>query len=87
MPDDQFASLPTTLNSPARNCSAITPDDDDAIDPPTRAIIVGDDGDLVCRFVGDDADVTLTLSAGLYPFMLKAVRDTNTTVTKIHGLR
>lgn len=49
----------------------------------SRGIYVGGDGNLVCRLIGDDADVTFTgLTAGtVYPFAVAIIRQTGTTIT------
>lgn len=71
----------------ARRCVAITPDASAALPEISRAIVSNDGGAVACRFEGDDADVTLTLLAGVvYPYNIEYVRISGTDATEIFAL-
>ena len=68
-----------------RDVQEITPHASNAI-PVTQALMVEAAGDVAMRLVDSNADVTLTLLAGIvYPFQVNYVRVTGTTVT-VFGL-
>lgn len=85
---DEFASHETGLTSPARGAAPITPSDSVPLPQATRAIYVGQSGDLRLRMASDEV-VTLTgVQAGaLYPLRAVQVLATGTTAGGLVGLR
>lgn len=75
------------ISGPASSAFAITPAADTALTVQPRALWVGGAGTVVCRFIGDSADVTLSaVAAGtLLPIRVSHVRNTST-ATLIVGL-
>lgn len=75
------------ISSPASSAFAITPAPDTLITAQPRALWIGGAGNLVCRLIGDSADVTFTgVAAGtLLPIRVSHVRNTST-ATLIVGL-
>ena len=82
---DNFGNRQSSLESPASRAFAITPGTPFSL--ATRAIYIGGDGDLVCRLVGDSADVTFV---GLVAGTVLPIRVTSVAVatdaTNILGL-
>ncbi|MEM6265884.1 MAG: hypothetical protein AAF494_01660 [Pseudomonadota bacterium] len=88
MASDPFESTVNALNAPAESVFAVAPADASEFATSTKALYVGDGGDIVLRAVGDDADVTfVNVPAGaILPVRVKAVRETGTTAANIVGL-
>lgn len=63
--------------------TAVNGGSDQALTKSCRAVYVGGAGNLVCRLVGDTADVTLTglLAGTVYPFAVASITATGTTIT------
>ena len=82
---DEFESLNTGLESPARRAEAVTPND--AVDLPnsSRALYVGGSGDVRVTTVGGDT-VTLTAASGFLPLCIRRVHATGTSATAIVAL-
>lgn len=80
-----YADSPT---APALLCFAITPDDAQPIAHLTKALYIGEGGDLVLRSPLSDSDVTFrNLPAGyILDVRTIAVRATGTTASSIIGL-
>lgn len=53
---------------------------------PTRAISIGAGGNVACRLVGNSADVTLVLPAGIHKLAVTHIRASGTTATGIFCL-
>ena len=83
--NDRYANI-NALSDPARSAKPIVPSDSIAIDQIPKSIYVGTAGDLVCRFVGDTADVTVKAPQGVLPFRLEYVRATGTTADDLLAL-
>ena len=82
---DFFSNYGRTLEAPASKGFDITPHDTNALPVATRAVYIGGAGNLVCRFVGSDADVTFSaVPAGtILPIRAGYVRATSTATLMI----
>jgi len=88
MIDDPFRAQSDTAMAPAERCFAIMPDDSADLAMATKAIYVGQAGDVVLRSVNGGADVTFrNVPAGAtLDVRVRAVRATGTTAADIVGL-
>lgn len=85
---DDFASYDPGLTAPAVAAEAITPSDTAELGFVTRAIYVGQGGDLSVTMKSGDEIVLRNVQAGMfYPLRATFVRATGTTATDIIGLR
>jgi hypothetical protein len=83
---DLFQSIPSQLDSPARNAVAVTPNDGTDLVFQSRYIYVGGAGTLSVIMAGGQT-VSFTCAAGaLLPIMADRVRATGTTATLIVAL-
>ena len=84
-PFEQYADTPT---APALKCFAITPDDTADLAVITKAIYVGEAGDVVLRSAQGDTDVTFrNLPEGyILDVRVLAIRATGTTAGSLVGL-
>lgn len=69
-----------TTEAPAVKAFAISPHPTDELALTPRAVYIGGSGNLVCRLMGDSADVTFSaVQAGtLLPIRVSHIRDTST---------
>lgn len=84
---DKFADYPTSLTAPARDASAVTPSD--AADLPflTRALYVGETGNLSVRMAGGQSVALANVPAGSFlPIRAEGVNATGTTAASIVAL-
>lgn len=88
MPQDKFHTTSDNLTSPAQLCFAITPDDLAELGQVTKAIYVGNGGDVTLRSLDGPGDVTFANvpSGAILDVRVRAVRATGTTATAIVGL-
>lgn len=86
--DDPFKEVTETITAPARDCFSLVTSDSEDIARATKAIYVGEGGDIVLRAVGSQADVTLANvpTGAILPIRVRAVRVTGTTAGGIVGL-
>ncbi len=86
--DDPFKDTANSLSSPAADCFEIEPDNSANLDSATKAIYIGNGGDLVLRPVGSEQDVTFVNvpSGSILPIRVQAVRINGTTASDIVGL-
>ena len=86
--DDPLKEVTETITSPARDCFPLVASDTGDIARATKAIYVGEGGDIVLRAVGSQADVTLANvpSGAILPIRVRALRVTGTTAGSIVGL-
>lgn len=85
---DEFARHETGLTAPARAATAIVPSDSLPLAHTTRAIYVGQSGDLRVRMASDEVVTFVAVPAGVvYPFRLMQVMATGTTAGGLVGLR
>lgn len=82
---DKFRNRESSLDSPARRAEAVTPND--AADLPnfSRALYVGEGGDIRLTTVGGDT-VTLSAATGFLPICAARVHATGTSATSIVAL-
>lgn len=88
MPMDTFENSTDSLISPAQFCFAIAPNDTGDLDRVTKAIYVGQAGDVTLRALDNDNDVTFrnVASGAILDVRVRAVRATGTTAADIVGL-
>ena len=88
MPQDKFQNSTDSLISPAKTCFDILPDDAADVLQVTKAIYVGEGGDVTLRSVDGPADVTFANvpSGAVLDVRVKAVRATGTSAADIVGL-
>lgn len=85
---DDFASYETGLTAPAAAAETITPSDTEELAYTTRALFVGQDGDVSVTFKSGDTVLLRNLQGGVvYPLRLTAVLASGTTATDLVGLR
>lgn len=85
---DEFSTFSDLPINPARNASAVTPHDTNALANTSKALYVGGAGNIACRLADDSTDVTFVgLTAGsILPVRVTHVRATSTTATSIVSL-
>ena len=85
---DPFASTVDSPTAPASYCFAVVPHDTNDVPRVTKAIYVGQGGDVTVRSIDGDADVTFVdVPAGMVlDVRVIAVRATGTTASDIVGL-
>jgi len=84
---DRFASHASSLDSPAHNGFAVTPDDGAGLAETTRALYVGVGGDLTLVLAGGGQITFANVAAGtLLPLRASMVLATGTTAAAIVGL-
>jgi len=76
----------TGQDAPARNAFAITPHDTNNLDPFTRALYVGGQGDVKVDTVAGDSAVVFVGVVGILPVQVARVYATGTDATDIVGL-
>ena len=88
MPQDRYQNSADSLISPAQVCFAITPSDTADISQVTKAIYVGEGGDITLRAIDSSADVTFANvpTGSILDVRVKAIRATGTTAADIVGL-
>ena len=85
---DEFESYATGLTAPARDATAITPDDTTDLDTATRALYVSEAGSLQVQMVSGQTVNFGNVQAGVvYPFRVVRVMSTGTTAAGLVGLR
>ena len=85
---DDFASYETGLSAPASAAETITPSDTLELEFTTRALFVGQDGDVVVTMKSGDNVTLRNLQGGVvYPLRVTHVLATGTTATDLVGLR
>lgn len=84
---DPFEDFSDSLIAPAKHAFAVTPDDNDDLPSATKALYVGNGGDVVVRPVESSQDVVfVNVPAGaILPIRARAIR-TSSTATDMIGL-
>lgn len=84
---DPFANYAVSLTSPAQRAEPITPSNGAELASATRAIYVGQTGNVRLRTVGGDIVTLANMQGGvLYPIRADQVLATGTTASDIVGL-
>lgn len=84
---DPFAGFTTGFDHPARNASAVTPNDSTDLSTFCRAIYIGGDGNVKLNTVDGDTVTFVGLTAGsVLPVATARVHSTDTTATNIVAL-
>ncbi|MGQ7829926.1 spike base protein, RCAP_Rcc01079 family [Altererythrobacter sp. Z27] len=88
MPKDNFQNSADSLISPAQICFPIAPSDSEELLQVTKAIYVGEGGDVTLRTIDGPGDVTFANvpTGAILDVRVRAVRATGTTATNIVGL-
>lgn len=83
---DDWATVSTGIDGPARNAAAVTPNDSTDLANTSRALSIGAAGTIAVDMVGIGDNVSLTVEAGILPLCVTRVRSTGTTATGIVAL-
>lgn len=84
---DSFKEFPTTPVSPIRDATAVTPSDSATLPTVTRAIYVGQPGDVAVLMAGGQAVTFQAVQAGtMLPIRVGAVKATGTSAGGILAL-
>ena len=84
---DRFNGARTELDSPARDCFAITPNDSTDFTHTARAVYVGVAGDVAVETVEGSTVTFVGAAAGsILPVRCKKVLSTGTTATSLVGM-
>lgn len=76
---DEFEASADQLIAPAQNAFSVSPHATDPLPNIPKALFIGGGGNLVCRLMGDSADVTFIVPTGcLLPVRARYVRATST---------
>lgn len=85
---DEFSAFTDGLTSPATAAEAITPNDAETLEFVTRAIYIGQSGDVNVVLKSGDTVLLRNMQASVfYPLRVVQVLATGTTATDIVGLR
>ena len=76
----------TNLSEPATHAAEITPDNDEDLAFPTRAIYVGTSGDLKVTMTEGETVTLANCPAGIIPLRVKRIFATGTAASDIVGL-
>jgi hypothetical protein len=86
--NDDFADFNSGLTSPAAAADPIAPSDTTVLPTATRAIYVGQGGDLTVEFISGDTVTLYNVQPGaVYALRVRHVLATGTTATGLVGLR
>ncbi len=84
---DDFANHAVGLTAPAAHAAAITPSDTVDLPHATRALYVGQTGNVRLRTVEDDVVTLANVQGGIvYPVRITQVFQTGTTASDLVGL-
>lgn len=84
---DKFKEMPATLTSPATGAAAVAPDDAQLLDQVTRAIYVGNTGDVSVEMADGQNIVFANVQGGtVLAIRSRRVRLTGTTASGIVAL-
>lgn len=84
---DNFSSFPTTPISPARSATTVVPSDTTELPHVSRALYVGQSGDISVVMAGGETATFEAVAAGsLLPIRVARVNATSTTASAIVSL-
>lgn len=84
---DSFSTFPTTPISPARSASSVVPNDSTPLPKVSRAIYIGQGGDLSVTMVdGDQVVFEAVPSGAMLPIRVLGVHATGTSAASILSL-
>lgn len=85
---DAFDNHATSLDSPAKNAAAVTPNDSTDLTNAARGLYIGGAGNVVVDMVGTGSTITFTgvVAGTILPIRVSRVRSTSTTATDIVAL-
>ncbi|RGP41507.1 hypothetical protein BPTFM16_01813 [Altererythrobacter insulae] len=88
MPQDKFENTSDSLIAPAQVCFQISPDDNADLEQVTKAIYVGDGGDVTLQSLDGPSDVTFynVPTGAILDVRVRAVKAAGTTASNIIGL-
>lgn len=88
MPFDPFENSSDSLIAPAKSAFTITPDDNADLVGATKAVYVGNSGDIVVRPVDGEDDVTFrnVVAGTVLAIRVRAIRASGTTASDLVGL-
>jgi hypothetical protein len=88
MPIDDFENMADGLTSPAQDAFPVTPSDSNELNKVTKALYIGEGGDVMLRSVRGEQDTLFrNVPAGaILDVRVIAVRATGTSATGIVGL-
>ena len=85
---DDFSTYTRNLTSPAVAAETVLPSDETDLSHATRALYVGQGGDLVVQLLSGDTVTLANVQSGtLYPMRVRRVLATGTTADLLIGLR
>lgn len=85
---DDFSAHAPSLDGPAKNAAAVTPNDSTDLTNAARGLYIGGAGNVVVDMVGTGSTITFTgvLAGTILPIRVARVRSTSTTATNIVAL-
>lgn len=84
---DNFSNFPTTPISPARSAISVTPSDGTDLPHISRAVFIGQGGDLTVEMADGDITTFEAVPNGtILPIRVKQIRNTATTAASIISL-
>lgn len=84
---DQFAEHAIGLTAPAVRADVVTPDDITDLSVASRAVYVGDTGDLTVETVNGDVVTFVNIQGGgIYPLRVRRILATGTTASNLLAL-
>lgn len=88
MPDQPFHTFADSPTAPSLDCFAITPDDGQDLPEVTKAIYIGEGGDVILRpALGNEDILFRNVPTGyILDVRVRAVRATGTTASALVGL-
>ena len=75
---DDFSSHAPSLDGPAKNAAAVTPNDSTDLTTAARALLLSAAGTVTVDMVGTGSNIALPLQAGINPVRVTRVYDTGT---------
>jgi len=84
---DRFKDYRTELDSPAESGVTLTPDDNNDLVAPTRAVYIGVSGDIKVDMLGEGtATVWTAVPVGVFPIRITRLYATDTTAANVNSM-